>query len=237
MAISREDAMDITFDNVEVVEKPSIPPQPSEEPPNHHVRWFHAGPTTLLSIAPITLSTTTNWQPLTREESDLCEEAWRELTPEDQAEASQRDIDPNEDDDDMKIGIPISRDRLFEVDVKAMKLYPVFWSTAGEISVMRGQWMHDETRPVETPMSQILENAYRAVKPWHSSYVEELQTALEHGYEALDKLKHPLVSASLDPNSTAKPDTFVIFEDEAVARVFTCVSLKIFDKQCANFLP
>lgn len=50
-----------------------------ESPPDIHVRWFQVEVPDLLSFAPIVLSSTITWRPLTREESDACEAAWRKL--------------------------------------------------------------------------------------------------------------------------------------------------------------
>lgn len=176
----------------------------------------------LLASAPITLGATPIWQPFTREESDACEEAWQTLS-EDEKVIALSPVDETTDEyhDDAKVGIPVARDKLFEVDVVSMKLYPVFWKTTVKIPVIRGQWMYDESRPVESPLAERLEKAYLSVQPWKSSYEVELQTALEIGTQGLEKLKTPLVLASAEPNSTGKQDTFVIFEDVAVARVIT----------------
>ncbi|KAG9002630.1 hypothetical protein FRB90_011344, partial [Tulasnella sp. 427] len=193
----------------------------SEEPPKHHVRWFHGGPPMLLSSAPIALGATPIWQPFTKEESDACEEAWLALTEDEKVPAPSSAGEVEEDRDDTKVGIPVSRDKLFEVDVASMKLYPVFWSTTVKIPVIRGQWVYDELRPVEAALTEKLEQAYRSVQPWKSSYALELYTALEIGTQGLEKLKTPLVLASAEPNSTSKLDTFVIFEDTVVARVIT----------------
>ncbi|KAG8944534.1 hypothetical protein FRC04_001756 [Tulasnella sp. 424] len=171
----------------------------SEEPPKHHVRWFHGGPPMLLSSAPVTLGPTPVWQPFTREESDACEESWQALSEDEKiTPLGFADDTTDEDHDDTKVGIPVSRDKLFEVDVISMKLSPVFWKSTVKIPVIRGQWMYDE-----------------------SSYEVELRTALEIGAQGLEKLKTPLVLASSEPNTTGKQDTFVIFEDAAVARVIT----------------
>jgi len=98
-------------------------------PPMVHVRWFHAGPPMLLSSAPIALGPQPVWQALTREESDACEDAWRQLSGEDKEAHIVKDIDPESDDDDVKVGIPVSMDKLFEVDVKAMKVECYLLST------------------------------------------------------------------------------------------------------------
>ncbi|KAG8888357.1 hypothetical protein FRB98_007932 [Tulasnella sp. 332] len=175
-------------------------------------------------MSPTTIGPTPTWQPLTREESDACEEAWQELNPEARHNLSESSPSAEDDQDEFKVGIPVSNDKLFEVDVRSMQLRPVFWKTTVKIPVMRGQWMHDETRPVEQPLAELLERAYQRVKPWKTSYSLELQTALEIGEGGLDKLKTPLVLLHVQPTPTSKADVNVIFEDEAVARVITFVS-------------
>ena len=57
-------------------------------PPAVHVRWFQVDVPELLSIAPIILSSVPTWRPLTREESDACESAWRALPAESAASAA-----------------------------------------------------------------------------------------------------------------------------------------------------
>lgn len=95
----------------------------SEEPPKHHVRWFHGGPPMLLSSAPVTLGPTPVWQPFTREESDACEESWQALSEDEKiTPLGSADDTTDEDHDDAKVGIPVSRDKLFEVDVISMKV-------------------------------------------------------------------------------------------------------------------
>ncbi|KAG9003236.1 hypothetical protein FRB93_011149 [Tulasnella sp. JGI-2019a] len=204
--------------------------------PRHHVRWFHAGPPSLLSIVPTVVGSVPTWQPLTRGESDACEEAWQELNPEARfSVAKPGDQDAEDDKDETRVGIPVSNDKLFEVDVRSMQLKPVFWKTTGKIPVMRAQWMHDETRPVEQPLGELLERAYQRVKPWKASYPVELQTALEIGEEALDKIKTPLMLPYGQPQLTSKPDVNVVFEDEAVARVITGAIRKPFSSIITSF--
>lgn len=115
--------------------------------PRIHVRWFHQGPASLLSTAPVLATPNMKWQPFTRKESDACEAAWAHLP-----EAEQRQIeefgldgakepkpaenvaelvktesateaaeeDDNEEDD--SIGVLVQTDRLFEVDVRKMRV-------------------------------------------------------------------------------------------------------------------
>ncbi|KAG8905484.1 hypothetical protein FRB99_008880 [Tulasnella sp. 403] len=189
-------------------------------PPRVHVRWFHAGPPTLLSSVPIATGPTPVWQPLTREESDACEDAWQELLEEEKA-GSSTSLGSGGifEHDDTRVGIPVSKEKLFEVDVRSMR-----------------------NKPVENTLAERLEKAYRVVQPWQAgqfehvpSYEAELQRALEIGVEGLEKLKTPLVPASEEPNTTNKPDTYVVFEDAAVARVITGPIRKSFASMLAAF--
>lgn len=77
----------------------------------------------LLASAPITLGPTPIWQPFTREESDACEDAWQALSEDEKVTSlSPTDDITDEYHDDIKVGIPVSRDKLFEVDVISMKV-------------------------------------------------------------------------------------------------------------------
>ncbi|KAG8786311.1 hypothetical protein FRC12_016730 [Ceratobasidium sp. 428] len=189
-------------------------------PPSIFVQWYHAGPAELLSSAPVSLGTTVAWQTLTRAESIACESAWASLSDEERKLANEyieeeKDVPPvDEDIEDERdfLGVPVTLDKLFEVDVRTMRLYPVFWKTPGPpIKVRRCVWMYDETRAVEPVLSRELEEAYHTVHPWYSSYPDEVQAALTIGtLEAQDKLKTRL----------PKSDHSVVFQDACTARVF-----------------
>ncbi|CAE6417449.1 unnamed protein product [Rhizoctonia solani] len=120
-----------------------------QRPPEIFVQWYHAGPAELLSSAPVALDPTA-WQTLSREESNACEAVWKTLTPEEQATAHQYiedelDVPPLEEDDEEFLGVPVTVDKLFEINVRTMRLYPVFWKAPGPpIKVRRCVWMYDE---------------------------------------------------------------------------------------------
>ncbi|KAG8690205.1 hypothetical protein FRC09_012073 [Ceratobasidium sp. 395] len=189
-------------------------------PPSIFVQWYHAGPAELLSSAPVSLGTTVAWQTLTRAESIACEGAWNSLSDEERRLANEyieeeKDVplvDEDSEDERDFLGVPVTLDKLFEVDVRTMRLYPVFWKTPGPpIKVRRCVWMYDETRAVEPVLSRELEEAYHTVHPWYSSYPDEVQAALTIGtLEAQDKLKTRL----------PKSDHSVVFQDACTARVF-----------------
>jgi len=99
---------------------------------------------------------------------------------------------------------------------------------APPIKVIRATWMYDEVclflhlrtpewmlifvlckhRPVPLVLSKQLEELYKLVKPWQSSYQLELSTAIELGPEAHAKLKQ-----RIDESQS------IIFEDDAVAYI------------------
>ncbi|CAE6382343.1 unnamed protein product [Rhizoctonia solani] len=182
-----------------------------QQPPQIFVQWYHAGPAELLSSAPVALDPTA-WQTLSREESNACEAVWKTLTPEEQATAHQYiedelEVPPVEEDDQEFLGVPVTVDKLFEIN-----LYPVFWKAPGPpIKVRRCVWMYDENRAVEPALSRELEEAYHQVKPYLPSYPDEVQTALSIGtLEAQDKLKIVL----------RKSNHSAVFQDARSARIF-----------------
>ncbi|QRV92658.1 phospholipase [Ceratobasidium sp. AG-Ba] len=187
-------------------------------PPTIFVQWYHAGPAELLSSAPVSLGSNVAWQTLTREESIACEAAWNSLTDEEKQTANEyveevKDVPPLEDeDDDGFLGVPVTVDKLFEINVKTMRLYPVFWRSPGPpIKVRRCVWMYDESRAVEPVLSRELEQAYHTIKPYLPSYPDEVQAALSIGtIEAQDKLKTTLIQSNYS----------VVFQDASTARIF-----------------
>ncbi|KAG9077843.1 hypothetical protein FS749_010212, partial [Ceratobasidium sp. UAMH 11750] len=188
-----------------------------DDAPGIFVQWYHAGPAELLSSAPVSLGSAVVWQTLTRAESVACEAAWNTLTDDEKHLANEyieedKEVPPLEEDENDFLGVPVTLDKLFEVNVRTMRLYPVFWKSPGPpIKVRRCVWMYDETRAVEPVLSRELEEAYHAVKPYLPSYPDEVQAALSIGtLEAQDKLKLAL----------PKSDHSAVFQDACTARVF-----------------
>ncbi|PVF99520.1 hypothetical protein CPB86DRAFT_825001 [Serendipita vermifera] len=171
--------------------------------PKIHVRWWHSthGLAHMELLAtPSAKISTQSWTRLTRDESDRCEAAWQELT-EEEKRASIETSEPEEPspstgedgEDPLILGVPIGKERLFEVDVRTMTMFPVFWKLSGSpIRVRRSIWMYDVNRPVDEPLERQLEEAYRTIKPWKASYQEEVLAALQVGPAAYEKLKYPL---------------------------------------------
>ncbi|CEL58527.1 putative phospholipase C1020,13c OS=Schizosaccharomyces pombe (strain 972 / ATCC 24843) GN=SPCC1020.13c PE=3 SV=1 [Rhizoctonia solani AG-1 IB] len=187
-----------------------------QQAPEIYVPWYHAGPAELLSSAPVVLDPTA-WQKLSREESNACEAVWKSLSPEEQATAhryieDELEVPPLDEDDHDFLGVPVGTDKLFEINVRTMRLYPVFWRAPGPpIKVRRCVWMYDENRAVEPALSRELEEAYHQIKPYLPSYPDEVQAALSAGtLEAQDKLKTVL----------QKSNHSAVFQDARSARIF-----------------
>ncbi|CCA71004.1 related to phosphatidic acid-preferring phospholipase A1 [Serendipita indica DSM 11827] len=190
--------------------------------PEIHVRWWHSshGVAHLELLAtPAAKISTGSWTKLSRDESNGCEAAWRNLS--DQERLSSTPINDVIDDeppltaveeieDDPSIGVAIGKERLFEVDVRTMTMHAVFWKLSGPpIRVRRTIWMYDANRPVDEPLASDLEDAYHTIRPWELSYQEEVTAALQAGAVAYEKLKHPLKHS----------DGAVFFDDAFTARL------------------
>lgn len=110
--------------------------------------------------------------------------------------------------------VHVSQDNLFSADVKNWSLYPVFWK-GSRIGILRATWFYSATNlskfyPVDPLLAHHLEEAYTTIKPYDSSYEDELRSALEFGPEAEAKLKHSMSDVGVD----------VIFQGQASARIY-----------------
>ncbi|EJU03322.1 hypothetical protein DACRYDRAFT_99599 [Dacryopinax primogenitus] len=188
------------------------------EPPPIVVRWIHLGSSHIaLPDSPVS-SPTTSWDALTVEESRLCEEAWNGLPAEERAAIDKEEReketkkDSGKDKDkgknktagaepptlDRPRGIPVGRDGLFEVDIKTLTLFSVFWRlSTPPILVRRATWMYNTHQPCEYALCDGLEEAYRTIKPYLSSYAAELKTSISLGSEAQAKLRYRLPSGQV----------------------------------------
>ncbi|EJC98098.1 uncharacterized protein FOMMEDRAFT_171452 [Fomitiporia mediterranea MF3/22] len=197
------------------------------------VRWMRplsASALLELPTAPVVLSTAKDWQALTAEESSECEIAWRKLSDEERKAAEEdestegvsRDSEDIDDEDEDIIGVSIARDKLFEVDVRRMRLRPIYWKmNSPPIKVIRGLWFYDDHHPVPRELAEQLEELYLSVKPYLPAYEIELTTAFEQGSEAHAKLKQPL-----DETQS------VVFENSSKAYIVQNSSKRFF-----SFLP
>lgn len=100
------------------------------DPPNIHVRWWYASHGTTQLELPATPSAKVSpqpWTKLTREESDRCEQAWQALSDEEKLASlhniADQPVTPavaGDEEEDLMLGVPIGKERLFEVNVKTM---------------------------------------------------------------------------------------------------------------------
>jgi hypothetical protein len=98
--------------------------------PEIHVRWWHSSHGTAhleLLATPSAKISSLSWTKLTRDESNSCEEAWKALTEEEKADSQRTPSDRpiaagvvEEGEDELLLGVPIGKERLFEVDVRTM---------------------------------------------------------------------------------------------------------------------
>lgn len=109
--------------------------------------------------------------------------------------------------------VPVADEKLFEVDLRKKKLWPVFWKGKG-LEVLRGSWFFDASKisPCNENVAQELEMLYNTIKPWLPSYTDELKSAVNLGAEAEAKLRAPLKSLK---------GTYVIFLGKSLARIYS----------------
>lgn len=104
-----------------------------ENSPPLDVRWMRPlGSSAILElpVAPVVVSVQKDWQAFTAQESEECERAWRALSDEERAAAEEsndsEDVEKSaediEDEDEETIGVSIAQDKLFEVDVRSMRV-------------------------------------------------------------------------------------------------------------------
>jgi hypothetical protein len=109
--------------------------------------------------------------------------------------------------------VPVGEDRMFEVDLRTRKLWPVFWKGKG-CEMLRASWFFDSSKmsPCNNQVAQELEELYHTIQPWLPSYADELKSAVNIGAEAEEKLRSPLKSLK---------GTYVIFLGKSLARLYT----------------
>ena len=73
---------------------------------------------------------------------------------------------------------------------------------------MRGTWFYKDTMlPVEPNLSNQLEEGFEYIKPWTSTYQDELKSCLEVGPEAEIKITHRLWPPEVSSDDSSRPGT------------------------------
>ena len=114
--------------------------------------------------------------------------------------------------------VPMGEDGMFQVDLKDMTLYPAYWQ-GSKIDTVRASWFQDSGsrryKPVDFDLVEEIEKGYQQIRPWQSSYIDELRSVLLIGEEGEAKMRYNLPSL---PNGTKQ---YILFQDAISARLFT----------------
>ncbi|KAH8916589.1 hypothetical protein BT69DRAFT_1355545 [Atractiella rhizophila] len=148
-------------------------------------------------------------EPVTHRQTGVKEESDEEIKRREESDLASPDDPPQ------PHLVPVGLDSLFTVDLLDLALFPVFWK-GQHVRVHRGTWFYPTTSgtkfyPVDTALSRALDAAYDQIKPWQSSYGDELASALELGDEAEEKLKVTIEGSGVQ----------VIFQGADSARLFS----------------
>ena len=89
-----------------------------------------------------------------------------------------------------QVEVPVGISRLHLVDLPTLQMKPIYWSPVHDVSrVVRGTWFYKRTMyPVESDVANLLEIAYGYMKPWSQEYTDEINSCLDAGPDAENKL-------------------------------------------------
>ena len=95
--------------------------------------------------------------------------------------------------------VPVGLSRLHVARLADMKMEPIYWSPVNDISnIVRGTWFYKQTMlPVEPDIANFLEKGYEDIRPWTTTYDDEVQSCLVIGPEAESKLTYKLYTAQV----------------------------------------
>ncbi|GAC77249.1 phosphatidic acid-preferring phospholipase A1 [Moesziomyces antarcticus T-34] len=118
--------------------------------------------------------------------------------------------DPDEDPSPSKVAV--AQDRLYDADIADFSMSPVFWR-GPKLRITRASWFFESSKltPCSTALAAELESHFQTLRPWFSSYTDELKSSVSLGSEAEAKLKCSL--------KTLK-NSYVIFQGPRLARLY-----------------
>ena len=92
--------------------------------------------------------------------------------------------------------VPVGLSGLHVARLADMKMEPIYWSPVNDISsLVRGTWFYRQSMlPIEPDIANLLEKGYEEIKPWTTTYDDEVRSCLAIGPEAEIKLTHKLFS-------------------------------------------
>lgn len=93
-----------------------------------------------------------------------------------------------------QVDVPVGVSRLHHVQLPSLQMKPIYWSPVHDIAaVTRGTWFYKDTMyPVEPADANQLEMGYRELRPWSQTWKDEVNSAMEVGAEAEEKIAHQL---------------------------------------------
>ena len=108
--------------------------------------------------------------------------------------------------------VAVGTDRLYDADISEFAMSPVFWK-GPQLRITRASWFFESNKltPCSTALAAELESHFQTLRPWLSSYTDELKSSVSLGAEAEAKLKCKL--------KTLK-NSYVIFQGPRLARLY-----------------
>src|SRR5690606_18111391 len=108
--------------------------------------------------------------------------------------------------------VPVGVQRLHKVLLPAFTMMPIYWDPVNDVApVVRGTWFYKDTMlPVEAEVANRLEEGYMELRAWSEEWALELNSALEVGKEAEDKIRWSLYQKPVTPGgstTTSRPST------------------------------
>ncbi|PWZ01978.1 hypothetical protein BCV70DRAFT_198262 [Testicularia cyperi] len=191
-----------------------------DEGPSLHSRWLHA------------LENGKGWISFSVRDSRRLEAAWQDWTHQ---KGGQMELPQHEEadgkiqlgevkgDDDWRAlnpedhvpshRVPVGADMLYDADFEHLTMTPVFWR-GPKLQIYRSTWFFESNKlsPCASALAAELESQFQTLRPWLSSYTDELKSSVSLGAEAEDKLKCRLKSLK---------NSYVIFQGPRLARLYT----------------
>lgn len=102
--------------------------------------------------------------------------------------------------------VPVGASRLHLVEIPELVMRPIYWNPVNDSSdVLRATWFYQATMlPVPADIANRLEIGYEDMKPYLSTYQDELLACIEHGPAAETKVVYKLFP---DEKKTSRPTT------------------------------
>ena len=191
-----------------------------EEGPILHTRWLR------------TLDSGKGWESFSVRDSRSLESAWKQWTeqkggnlelpnlPDNDGKVQAGEVkdslekreaaDPDAEHVPHKVAVGV--DRLYDADISQFSMSPVFWK-GPQLRITRASWFFESSKltPCSTALAAELESHFQTLRPWLSSYTDELKSSVSLGAEAEAKLKCSL--------KTLK-NSYVIFQGPRLARLY-----------------